>query len=69
MKVQKIPKPFDVLTHILRTEELSNALAEFLPFSVSDSKFYVWAPETGRSDSMVMEQELYRSMLDDKQNI
>ena len=68
MKVQKIPTPFGVLTHILRTEDLSNALAELMPFSVSSSKFYVWAPESGRYDGVVKAQELYSIMLDDNQN-
>ena len=68
MKVQKMPTSFDALTDILRTKKLYNTLAEFLPFSVSDSKFYVWAPETGRDDGMVKSQELYSNMLDDKQN-
>lgn len=49
-------------------EDLSNALAELMPFSVSSSKFYVWAPETDRDDGMVKAQELYSNMLDDKQN-
>ena len=39
-----------------------------MPFSVSSSKFYVWAPETDRDDGMVKAQELYSNMLDDKQN-
>lgn len=68
MKVQKMPTSFDALTDILRTKKLYNALAEFLPFSVSDSKFYVWAPETGRFDSMVMAKKLYSIILDDNRN-
>lgn len=68
MNTLKSPKPIDALCDSIQTEDLSNALAELMPFSVSSSKFYVWAPETDRDDGMVKAQELYNNMLDDKQN-
>lgn len=68
MNTLKFPKPIDALCDAIQTEDLSNALAELMPFSVSSSKFYVWAPESGRYDGVVKTQELYSIMLDDNQN-
>ena len=56
MNTLKFPKPIDALCDSIQTEDLSNALAELMPFSVSSSKFYVWAPETDRDDGMVKAQ-------------
>jgi len=50
MNTLKFPKPIDALCDSIQTEDLSNALAELMPFSVSSSKFYVWAPETDRDE-------------------